>query len=92
MQPEFVAQAGDGLAVGLFELDPDEAVRLADMVADVGLRDGLGFGIVEEQAVDGELQLQQETCGDFSPCRPREFNMARFCPLMRRGGETAPFI
>jgi hypothetical protein len=58
MQPEFVAQAGDGLAVGRLEFDPDETVRLADMVADVVQRDGLGFGIMEEQAVDGVLQLQ----------------------------------
>ena len=56
MQAEFLAKAGDGLAVRRFQFDPDESVRLSDMVADVVECDGLGFGIGEEEAVDGELQ------------------------------------
>jgi len=58
MQPEFIAQTGDGLAVGRFQLDPDETIRLADMLADVVERDGLGCGIVEDQAVDDELRSE----------------------------------
>jgi hypothetical protein len=56
MQAEFLAQVGDGLAVRRFQFDPDESIRPSDMVADVVECDGLGFGIGEEQAVDGELQ------------------------------------
>ena len=52
VQAELLAEAGDGLAVGRFQFDPDEAVRLSDMVADVVERDGLGFGVEKEQAVD----------------------------------------
>lgn len=59
MQPELIAQAGDGLAVGRFQFDPDEAIRLADVIADVVKWDGLDFGIVEEQAVDDVLQLER---------------------------------
>jgi glutathione synthase/RimK-type ligase-like ATP-grasp enzyme len=56
MQAEFIAQTGDGLAVGRFELDPEEAIRLADMIADAVERNRLGLGILEEQAVDDELR------------------------------------
>ena len=56
MQAEFLAKAGDGLAVRRFQFDPDESIRLSDMIADVVECDGLGFGIGEEQAVDSELQ------------------------------------
>lgn len=60
VQAEFLAEAGDGLAVGRFQFDPDEPIRLPDMVADVVECDGPGFGIGEEQAVDGGLR-QRET-------------------------------
>lgn len=56
MQPQLVAKPGDGLAVGRLELDPDEAISLADVIADVVERNRLGFGIVEEQAVDDGLR------------------------------------
>ena len=62
MQAEFLPQAGDGLAVGGFQFNPDEAVRLSDMVADVVECDGLGFGVGKEQAVDDGLQLRREMC------------------------------
>jgi hypothetical protein len=52
MQAEFFTQAGDGLTVGRFDFDPDEAIRPADMVADVVEFDRLGPGVLEEQAVD----------------------------------------
>jgi hypothetical protein len=35
MQPQFIAQASDGVAVGRFEFDPEKTPRLADMIADV---------------------------------------------------------
>jgi hypothetical protein len=35
MQPEFIAQAGDGLAVGRFQFDPYETIKLADMITDI---------------------------------------------------------
>jgi hypothetical protein len=58
MQAQFVAQAFDGVTVGRIEFDPDEAIRLVNMVADVvecnGL--GLGFGVAEKQAVDDGLR------------------------------------
>jgi len=56
MQAEFVTQTGDGLAIGRFEFDPDEAIRLADVIADVVESDCLGFGILEEQTVDDGLR------------------------------------
>ncbi|MGK2951905.1 MAG: hypothetical protein ACSLEZ_05915 [Thiobacillus sp.] len=56
MQAEFVAQTRDGLAVGRFEFDPDEAVRLIDMVADVVKIDRFSLGVLEEQAVDDVLR------------------------------------
>jgi len=56
MQPQLIAQAGDGLAVGRFEFDPDEAIRLADMVADVVECNRLDFGVLKEQTVDDELR------------------------------------
>jgi hypothetical protein len=43
VQAEFLAQTGDGLAVRRFQFDPDETVRLPDMVANVVEFDGLGF-------------------------------------------------
>jgi hypothetical protein len=52
MQPKLIAEAGDGQAVWRFELDPDETIRLADVVADIDKRNGLDLGVVEEQAVD----------------------------------------
>ncbi|MHB0975540.1 MAG: hypothetical protein ACYC0P_15015 [Thiobacillus sp.] len=69
MQSEFLAQMGDGLAVRRFQFDPDEAVRLADMVADVVEGDGPGLGIGEEKAVvDGELLLRWEESPDSRTC------------------------
>jgi hypothetical protein len=56
VQAELVAQAGDSVAFGRFELDPDETVRLADVIADVVERNRLGFGVMEEQAVDDGLR------------------------------------
>ncbi|HWR77363.1 MAG TPA: hypothetical protein VN283_09165 [Thiobacillus sp.] len=75
MQAEFIAQTRNGLAVGRFEFDPDEAIRLADMIADIVKGDCLGFGIVKEQAVDDELRSDEKKCSDSSSCRTREFNM-----------------
>jgi len=43
MQPEFIAETGDGLAVGRFQFDPDETIGLADMIADVVKWDGLNL-------------------------------------------------
>ncbi|WP_237763178.1 hypothetical protein [Thiobacillus denitrificans] len=60
MQAELIAQMRNGLAVGRFEFDPDEAIRLADMIADIVQGDGLGLGIVEEQAVDDELRSDKK--------------------------------
>ena len=62
MQAEFLSQAGDGLAVGGFQFNPDEAVRLPDMVADVVECDRLGLVFGKEQAVDDGLQLRREMC------------------------------
>jgi hypothetical protein len=56
MQAEFVTQMTDGLAVGRFQFDPDEAIRLADVIADVVKRNHPGVGILEEQAVDDGLR------------------------------------
>jgi hypothetical protein len=60
MQAQFVAQAFDGVTVGRIEFDPDEAIRLVDVVADVvecnGLGLGLGLGVAEKQAVDDGLR------------------------------------
>ena len=53
MQSKLIAEAGDGQAVWRFELDPDETIRLTDMVADIVKRNGLNLGVMEEQAVDG---------------------------------------
>lgn len=52
MQAELVAQAGDGLAVGRAQLDPDETVGLADMIADIAELDCLDIRIAEKKAVD----------------------------------------
>ena len=54
MQAELIAEAVDGLAVGRLQLNPDETIRLADMLADVVKRDRLGLSLVvtEEQAVN----------------------------------------
>jgi hypothetical protein len=54
MQAEFVAQTRDGVGVGGFELDPDETIRLADMVADVVECNRLAGRVAKEQAVDDE--------------------------------------
>ena len=35
MEAEFIAQTRDGLAVGRLQFDPDETIRLSDMIADV---------------------------------------------------------
>jgi hypothetical protein len=58
VQAEFVAQTRDGLAVRRLEFDPDEAIRLADVIADIVECDrfGLGLGVAEEQAVDDGLR------------------------------------
>jgi hypothetical protein len=65
MQAEFVAQVLDGLAVGRFEFDPDEAVRPVDVVADVFEcnRLGLSLGVAEKQAVDGGLRYRDGCSG-----------------------------
>ena len=65
MQAELIAQTGDGLTVGRFEFDPDEAIRLADMIADVVKRDGFGLSlaVAEKQAVDVELRMRCEKVG-----------------------------
>jgi len=52
VQSQFVAQTGDGRAVGRLQFDPDEAVRLADMIADVVEINGLDGGVLKELAVD----------------------------------------
>jgi hypothetical protein len=62
MQAELIAQTGDGLAVGRFEFDPYEAVRPPDMIADIVKCDGLGFGAVEEQAVDDVPRCDRKVC------------------------------
>jgi hypothetical protein len=56
MQAEFFAQARDQRAIGGLQFDPDETIVLADMVTDAVKGDGLGGGIMEEQAVDDELR------------------------------------
>jgi hypothetical protein len=68
VQAEFIAQARNGRAVGRLQFDPDETVRLADMIADVFKCDGSGCGIVEEQAVDDGLRQGWETCRDSRAC------------------------
>src|SRR5512135_3138237 len=60
MQAEFLAQAGDGLAVGGFQFNPDEAVGFPYMVADVVECDRLGLVCGKKQAVDDGLQLRTE--------------------------------
>ena len=83
MQAEFLPQAGDGLAVGGFQFNPDEAVRLPDMVADVVECDRLGLVFGKEQAVDDGLRLRRGMCSDSSSCHPRGFNFGDQCPLSR---------
>jgi len=46
VQAEFFAELRDGPAIGLVELDPDEAIRPVDMIADVLESDRLGLGNV----------------------------------------------
>ena len=58
MQAKFITQARDGLAVGRFQFDPDEAIRLTDMIADVVKCNGLDFRVVEQKAVDDGTRLQ----------------------------------
>jgi hypothetical protein len=70
MQAEFLAQAGDGQAVRRLQFDPDEAVRLPDMVADVVECDGPGFGIGKEQAVDDGLRQRRDTAVILGCVRP----------------------
>ena len=70
MQPELIAQAGDGLAVGRFQFDPDETIRLADVVADVVEGNGPDFGIVEEQTVDDVPPRQFENGPQNGSARP----------------------
>jgi len=60
MQAEFVAQARDGPGIGGFEFDPDEAIRLTDMIADVVECNRLGAGILEEQTVDDGTRWKME--------------------------------
>ncbi len=52
VQSQFITKTRDGLAVGGFQLDPDEAVGLADVIADVVKCKGLDVCVLEEQAVD----------------------------------------
>ena len=59
MQAKLIAEAGDGLAVWRFELDPDETIRLTDVVADIVKCNVLDLGVVEEQAVDGSTRLRR---------------------------------
>jgi beta-phosphoglucomutase-like phosphatase (HAD superfamily) len=53
VQPQFVAEARDRLAVRRFQLDPEKAIGLADVFADIVEGERAGFGVVDEQAVDG---------------------------------------
>jgi len=55
VQAERIAQASNGLAVRRPGFDPDEAVRLPDMLKDLVKRDSLGVSAMEERAVDGSL-------------------------------------
>jgi len=56
VQAEFLTQPGDRLAVRVLHLDPDETIGMHNMLADVVEFDRLDGGIVEEQAVDGDLR------------------------------------
>ena len=58
VQAEFVTQPLNGLAVRGTQLDPDEAICQADMIADVVKGDGLDFRIVEQKAVDDGTRLK----------------------------------
>ena len=70
VQAEFLAQSGDGLAVGRLQFDPDEVVGTGNVVADVVKRDRLDFGIVEEQAVDDGTWRHLKMVTNSSPyCR-----------------------
>jgi phage tail protein X len=55
VQTERIAQAGDGLAVWRPGLDPDEAIRLPDMLTDIVERDSQGVSAKKERAVDRSL-------------------------------------
>ncbi len=70
VQAELIAEAADGLAVGRLQLNPDEAIRLADMLADVVKRDRLGLRLVvtEEQAVNLGLRWDESKQGDSMAC------------------------
>jgi hypothetical protein len=82
MQAELIAQTGDGLAVGRFEFDPDEAIRPADMIADIVKCDGLGFGIVEEQAVDDELRSDEKSVVILVHATHANSHMGAFLPVI----------
>jgi len=58
VQPELLAQLGDGAAVRRSQLDPDEIIRIADVLADILQRDGVGRFGPEQQTVDNGFQLQ----------------------------------
>jgi hypothetical protein len=56
VQAEFFTQPGDSLAIGRLQFDPDETIRIGNMLADVVKCNRLDRGIVEEQAVDDGLR------------------------------------
>jgi hypothetical protein len=58
MQAERLAQTGDERAVGRLQLDPYETISMTDMVTDAVEGDGLGGGVLEEQAVDDGLRSE----------------------------------
>jgi len=94
VQAEFFAQPGDSLAVGGFQLDPEETIGMGNMLADVVKFDRLDFGIVEEQAVDDELRQRWEQLGDSRACSGQlhaNSILVRFCPSLRYGRQMAPF-
>ncbi|MCA1979100.1 MAG: hypothetical protein LDL19_07665 [Thiobacillus sp.] len=65
MQAELVAEPGDGLAVGRFQFDPEKAVRLADVLADVVEGNRPGLAVENEQAVD-DIASGGGNCWNFN--------------------------
>jgi len=58
MQTEFVPQPADRLAVWRSQFNPDKAVGLADMLADVVKRNALERRVVKKLAVDDGTRLR----------------------------------
>jgi hypothetical protein len=84
VQAEFVAQTRDGLAVRRLEFDPDEAIRLADVIADIVECDrfGLGLGVAEEQAVDDGLRRRGDQTGILAAMRHASHPGGRGAPVL----------